>query len=122
MDAEGFLFITGRASDMYISGGSNIYPREIEDRALDHPAIAEIAIVGMPDPVWGEIGVAAVVLRDGAALTESDLLAFLAARLARYKLPRHVVFWDELPKSAYGKIPKQLIRDALVARGDWNPG
>ncbi|MCX7382004.1 MAG: acyl-CoA synthetase [Alphaproteobacteria bacterium] len=117
MDAEGFLYITGRASDMYISGGSNIYPREIEEKALDHPAIAEIAVLGMADPTWGEVGVAVCVAR--GAITEADLIAFLAERIARYKLPRRVVFWDELPKSAYGKVPKKLIREELVARGDW---
>jgi acyl-CoA synthetase (AMP-forming)/AMP-acid ligase II len=120
LDAEGFLFITGRASDMYISGGSNIYPREIEEHALEHPAITEIAVLGMPDPTWGEIGLAVCVTT--APLTEADLLAFLAPKLARYKLPRHIVFWPDLPKSAYGKIPKVLIREELVARGDWPRG
>ncbi len=118
MDAEGFLFITGRASDMYISGGSNIYPREIEEVALEHPAIAEVAIVGMPDPTWGEVGIMVCVTR--AAIDEATLVAFLAPRIARYKLPRKVVFWESLPKSAYGKVPKALIRAALLERGDWS--
>ena len=117
MDAEGFLFITGRASDMYISGGSNIYPREIEEKALEHPAIAEVAILGMPDPTWGEVGVAICVVRE--ALTEAEVIAFLARHVARYKLPRRVVFWDAIPKSAYGKVPKTLLRDRLVAGGEW---
>lgn len=117
MDAEGFLFITGRASDMYISGGSNIYPREIEEKALEHPAIAEIAILGMPDPTWGEVGVAICVARE--ALGEDEVIAFLARHVARYKLPRRVVFWEEIPKSAYGKVPKALLREHLRARGDW---
>jgi acyl-CoA synthetase (AMP-forming)/AMP-acid ligase II len=117
MDDAGFLYITGRASDMYISGGSNIYPREIEEAALEHPAIAEIAVLGMPDATWGEVGVAVCVARE--AVGEAELLAHLAARIARYKLPRQVVFWEELPKSAYGKVPKALIRAELLARGDW---
>uniref|UniRef100_A0A8J4M535 3-methylmercaptopropionyl-CoA ligase n=1 Tax=Acidicaldus sp. TaxID=1872105 RepID=A0A8J4M535_9PROT len=117
LDAQDFLFITGRASDMYISGGSNIYPREIEEKLLTHPAIAEAAIVGMPDREWGEIGIAVVVPRPGAALDEAALLAWLAAKIARYKLPRRIFFWDELPKSGYGKITKKLIRDELTARG-----
>ena len=116
MDAEGFLFITGRASDMYISGGSNVYPREIEEKLLQHPAIAEAAVLGMPDPVWGEAGAAVCVLRDGEALTEAELLAWLAPRLTRYKLPRQVAFWDALPRSAYGKVTKKLIRAELEAR------
>ena len=115
MDAEGFLYITGRASDMYISGGSNIYPREIEEAALEHPAVAEIAVLGMPDATWGEVGVAVCVAR--AAITEAELVAFLAARIARYKLPRQVLFWEALPKSAYGKVPKRLIREAILGVG-----
>ena len=115
MDAEGFVFITGRASDMYISGGSNVYPREIEEKVLQHPAIAEAAILGMPDPAWGEAGVAVCVLRAGAALTGAELLAWLEPQMARYKLPRQVVFWDALPTSAYGKITKKLIRAELEA-------
>jgi len=116
VDAEGFVFITGRASDMYISGGSNVYPREIEEKVLQHPAVAEAAILGMPDPVWGEAGVAVCVLRGGAALTGAELLAWLEPQVTRYKLPKQVVFWDALPKSAYGKVTKKLIRAELEAR------
>ncbi|MFS8035604.1 acyl-CoA synthetase [Xanthobacter sp. AM11] len=117
MDEEGFLYITGRASDMYISGGSNVYPREVEEKALTHPALAEVAILGVPDPMWGEVGVAVCVLRPGAALTEAELIAFLDGKVARYKLPRRVYFWDELPRSAYGKITKKMVREGLEARG-----
>ena len=117
MDAQGFLFITGRASDMYISGGSNVYPREIEEKLLTHPAIAEAAILGVPDRVWGEVGVAVAVLRPDATLDEAALLAWMADKVARYKLPKRVFFWDELPRSAYGKITKTLIRQELAARG-----
>ena len=117
MDAEGFVYLTGRASDMYISGGSNIYPREIEEKILLHPEISEVAVLGMPDPVWGEIGVAVCVARS-AGLAPEALLDWLTPKIARYKLPRHVVFWEEMPKSAYGKITKKMIREALIARGD----
>ena len=117
MDAQGFLFITGRASDMYISGGSNVYPREIEETMLMHPALAEVAIVGVPDRSWGEVGVAVCVLRSGAALSEQELLAWIEGKIARYKMPRRVFFWNELPKSAYGKITKRIVRDALESRG-----
>jgi fatty-acyl-CoA synthase len=117
MDREGFVYITGRASDMYISGGSNVYPREIEEKILTHPAIAEVAVVGVPDPMWGEIGIAACVAREGAQVSEEELVAFLGAQLARYKLPRRVVFLEALPKSGYGKVPKRLVRDELAARG-----
>ena len=114
MDAQGFVYLTGRASDMYISGGSNIYPREIEEKLLMHPAISEVAVLGVPDPVWGEVGMAVCVCQ---ADPPADLLHWLSGKLARYKLPRHVVFWDELPKSAYGKITKKMIRAELDARG-----
>ena len=117
LDAEGFLYITGRASDMYISGGSNVYPRETEEKILTHGAIAEIAIVGVPDRQWGEVGVAVAVLKPGAMLDEAALMAWLDGKVSRYKLPKRVFFWDELPKSGYGKITKKLIREALDARG-----
>jgi fatty-acyl-CoA synthase len=114
MDAQGFLYITGRASDMYISGSSNVYPREIEEKVLAHPAVAEIAIVGVPDRTWG---IAVCVLRGDARLDEQELLAWLAPKVARYKLPKRVFFWAELPRSGYGKITKKLIRAELEARG-----
>ena len=118
MDEEGFVYITGRASDMYISGGSNIYPREIEEKILTHPAIGEVAVLGVPDRVWGEVGVAVCVPREGAkAVTEAEMAAFLAPKVPRYKMPKRFFFWDALPKSGYGKIPKRMVRDELEARG-----
>jgi acyl-CoA synthetase (AMP-forming)/AMP-acid ligase II len=121
MDEEGFVYITGRASDMYISGGSNIYPREIEEKILTHPAISETAVVGVPDPVWGEVGVAVCVLAPGARPGDVDLRGFLEDKIARYKLPKRVVFWDELPKSGYGKIAKKTVREELERRGEAGP-
>jgi acyl-CoA synthetase (AMP-forming)/AMP-acid ligase II len=117
MDREGFLYITGRASDMYISGGSNVYPREIEEKLLTHPAIAEVAILGVPDRTWGEVGVAVCVLRPDAQIAEQDLLTWMDGKVSRYKLPRRVFFWEELPKSGYGKITKLVVRAELEARG-----
>lgn len=116
-DEEGFLYITGRASDMYISGGSNVYPRETEEKVLTHPDVAEVAILGVPDKTWGEVGIAVCVLRPGAALDEAELLGWLDGKVSRYKLPKRVFFWDELPKSGYGKITKKNIRAELEARG-----
>ncbi|CUJ26794.1 acyl-CoA synthetase [Achromobacter xylosoxidans] len=116
-DDAGYLYITGRESDMYISGGSNIYPREVEEKVLAHPAVAEAAVLGVPDPVWGEVGVMVCVLRPGETLEEEALLAWLGSRMARYKLPRQVFFWDALPRSGYGKITKKLVREALRERG-----
>ena len=117
VDEAGFLYITGRQSDMYISGGSNVYPREIEEKILTHPAISEVAVLGMPDPLWGEVGWAVCVAAPGAAVTEAEVAAHLDGKLARYKMPKRVVLWEALPKSAYGKITKKMIRDELTARG-----
>jgi acyl-CoA synthetase (AMP-forming)/AMP-acid ligase II len=118
MDEEGFLYITGRASDMYISGGSNVYPREIEEKLLTHPAISEVAVLGVPDPLWGEVGYAVCVPEQGASVTEEELLAFIDGKMARYKMPKRFIFWDALPKSAYGKITKKMIREELQKRGE----
>jgi fatty-acyl-CoA synthase len=118
VDEQGFLYITGRASDMYISGGSNVYPREIEEKLLTHSDVSEVAIVGVPDPVWGEIGIAVCVLRPGAKADGNELRAWLDGKVSRYKLPKKFVFWNEMPKSAYGKIAKKLIREELERRGE----
>lgn len=117
LDAEGYLYITGRESDMYISGGSNIYPREIEEKILMHPAITETAVLGVPDPVWGEVGVAVCVLAPGGTLDGEELAGWLREKLAGYKMPRKFIFLDEMPKTAYGKITKKLIRETLRERG-----
>ncbi len=117
MDEEGFVYITGRASDMYISGGSNIYPREIEEKILTHPGIAEVAVLGVPDKMWGEVGIAVCVAREGAHPTEAELLDYLTPKIPRYKMPKRIVFWEALPKSGYGKIPKRLVKDELLKRG-----
>ena len=118
LDDTGFLFITGRRSDMFISGGSNIYPLEIEEAIAAHPDGLETCVVGMADDKWGEIGVAAVVLKEDARVSETDLRGFLGKRLASYKVPKRFVFFDQLPRSGYGKITKNLVRDALQRRFD----
>jgi acyl-CoA synthetase (AMP-forming)/AMP-acid ligase II len=119
VDERGLLFITGRESDMYISGGSNVYPREVEEVLLLHPGVAEVAVLGVPDEKWGEIGVAVIVRREGTpAVDEAGLLAHLEGRCARYRWPRHVFFWDSLPKSGYGKITKKDVKRLLMERGE----
>ncbi|CAN5437951.1 acyl-CoA synthetase [soil metagenome] len=119
LDDRGRLFITGRESDMYISGGSNVYPREVEEVLCTHPGVAEVAVLGVPDPKWGEVGIAVVVRREGEAPVDADaLMAWLDGRCARYRWPRQVFFWDALPKSGYGKVTKNDVRRLLVTRGE----
>jgi len=119
-DDEGFLYITGRSSDMFISGGSNIHPRDIEEKILTHPDVEETLVLGMPDPTWGEVGVAVCVLRPGSSLTEEELRLYLSERVARYKIPRHIAFWDELPRSGNGKIVRRTVRQLFLELG-WDP-
>ena len=122
LDERGLLTITGRESDMYISGGSNVYPREVEELLLTHEGVAEVAVLGMPDRKWGEVGVAVVVRREGTSpVDDAALLAHLEGRCARYRWPRRFFFWDTLPKSGYGKIVKKDIRRLLFERGEMQP-
>jgi len=111
MDAQGYLYLLDRKKDMIISGGNNIYPREIEEVLLKHPAIYEVAVIGVPDPLWGESVKAIIALRPGMAFTEEELNAFCRQHLASYKKPRTVEFVPQLPKNAYGKILKRELRE-----------
>jgi fatty-acyl-CoA synthase len=110
-DDEGFLYIRDRIKDLIISGGENIYPAEVEEVIYQHPAVAECAVIGVPDERWGEVGRAVVVLRPGARLEPAELLAFLDGKIARYKIPKSVVFADGLPRTASGKVLKHRLRD-----------
>jgi acyl-CoA synthetase (AMP-forming)/AMP-acid ligase II len=110
-DHEGYLFLVDRKDDMIVSGGMNVYPREVEDRLSEHPAVAEVAVVGVPDERWGEAVRAVVVLRNGANADERDLLDHCRPRMARYKVPKSIVFEPgPLPKSAVGKLLRREIR------------
>lgn len=109
-DAEGYLYVDARKSDMIISGGENIYPAEIESILTECPAIADASVVGRPDPRWGEMVVAAVVLRPGARMSESDVMALLNGRIARFKHPREVHFMDALPRTGSGKVMRDRLR------------
>jgi fatty-acyl-CoA synthase len=109
-DDDGYYTIVDRVKDIIISGGENIYPAEVEDALLYHPGIAEAAVIGVPDDRWGEVGRAIVVTRPGAEADEEAILSFLGGRLARYKIPKSVVFTQELPKSGAGKILKPELR------------
>lgn len=110
LDADGYLFLCDRIKDMIISGGENIYPIEVENALLTHSAIGEAAVIGVPDPLWGETVKAVVVLKDGATLTADALIAHVRTRIATYKAPRSVTFVTSLPRNASGKILKRELR------------
>lgn len=110
VDEDGYVSIVDRIKDMIISGGENIYPAEVEDRLLAHPDIAECAVIGIPDDTWGEVPRAVLVPREGAVLDPGEILASLAGRLAKYKIPKSVVVADELPRTATGKLRKAQVR------------
>jgi acyl-CoA synthetase (AMP-forming)/AMP-acid ligase II len=109
-DAEGYLYIVDRKKDMVISGGVNIYPREVEEVILQHPAVADVAVIGIPDDKWGESLKAFVVTRPGAELTVGALAEFLEARIARMKQPKVVEFLAAIPRNATGKVVKGELR------------
>ncbi|WP_433359797.1 AMP-binding protein [Streptosporangium sp. CA-115845] len=115
LDAAGHLYIVGRVKEMYRSGGENVYPAEVENVLAGMPGIAEIAVVGVPDDRWGETGLLAVVPEDGAKVTLADVHAYGAGRLARFKLPAHLLVLDEMPRSATDKISRARIREWFLA-------
>ncbi|MCB9640760.1 MAG: long-chain fatty acid--CoA ligase [Myxococcales bacterium] len=112
VDEEGYVSIVGRLKDMYISGGENVYPAEIESVLHEMDGIAEAALVGVPDARWGEVGLALLRREEGASIDDQDVLRYCHEHLARYKIPRFVVFAEEIPKTSAGKIDKK----AIVAR------
>jgi acyl-CoA synthetase (AMP-forming)/AMP-acid ligase II len=110
MDAEGFFYIVDRKKDMIVSGGENIYPRELEELLFCHLAVADVAVVGEPDHMWGETVKAVVVPKKGCQLCEKEIIDYCKAHLASYKKPRRVVFLEELPRNASGKVVKGKLR------------
>jgi len=114
-DDEGYLYVRDRVKDMIVSGGENVYPREVEDVLFEHPAVADAAVIGVPDDRFGESVRAVVVLRAGAAATGEALMDFCRGRIADYKRPRSVVFTDVLPRNPSGKVLKRELREAAWA-------
>jgi fatty-acyl-CoA synthase len=112
-DEEGYIYIDDRIKDMYISGGENVYPAEVENVLYMLPQIAEVAVVGLPDPRWGEIGCAVVVLKEGEQLDLETMLEHCSGHLARYKHPGRLEIQTELPRNATGKVLKYKIRENL---------
>lgn len=109
-DPDGFVFVSDRLKDMIISGGENIYPAEVEQAIIELEAVGSVAVIGVPDEKWGEVPRAVLVLREGAQLSEDQLRAYLDGKLARYKIPKSVVFINEMPRTASGKIRKAELR------------
>jgi fatty-acyl-CoA synthase len=110
-DDDGFFYIAGRAKDMFISGGVNVYPAEIENNLLQHPSLADVAVIGVPHETWGEVGIAFVVPAAGEAVEAEELGEFLAPRLARYKIPKEFRVVNQLPRTPYGKVVKGELLD-----------
>ena len=113
LDKDGYVYISDRIKDMIISGGENVYPAEIENVLLGHPAIADVAVIGQPSERWGETPLA-VVVRSDDAVTEAEILAYTEGKLARYKRPSAVTFVDEIPRNPSGKALKRILRDQLT--------
>ena len=114
-DDDGYLYLVDRAKDMIISGGLNIYSREVEQTIESHPGVAEVAVVGAPDAQFGESVIAYVVRRDGAELDAAGVIEHCRANLASYKKPKHVFFMEKLPRNASGKVLKPDLRKQAIA-------
>ncbi len=110
-DEEGYLYLVDRKKDMIITGAFNVYPKEVEDVLYTHPAVAQCAVVGIPDSKWGEVGKAFVVLKPNQTATAEALLTHLGNHLARYKIPHHIEFTTALPISAAGKVLRRELRE-----------
>jgi long-chain acyl-CoA synthetase len=113
-DADGYLYLHDRLKDMIVTGGENVYPAEVESVMTGHPAVAEVAVVGLPSAAWGESPWAVVVLTPGAQVTEAELIAWTRDRLAHFKCPSGVAFAPTLARTASGKLQKQSIRATLA--------
>ena len=110
VDDDGYYYVVGRKKELFVSGGENVYPTEVEDAISQHPAIAEVVVVPVADERWGQVGKAVVEL-DGEGLTLAALREFLDDRLARFKHPRHLAVVDELPTSGPSKIDREAVRE-----------
>ena len=114
IDADGFVFIVDRFKDMYISGGENVYPNEVENVISACPGVLHVAVIGVADEKWGEVGCAYVVVRDGHGLTQEIIRAHCLVHLAKYKIPKRFVFVSELPRTASGKVMKGELRNLYL--------
>jgi long-chain acyl-CoA synthetase len=115
IDDEGYVFLQDRVKDMIVSGGENVYPTEVENVLMSHPEVADVAVIGVPDPAWGEAVKAVVVPTGSTALTEAALIAYARDRLAGFKLPKSVDFAQSLPRNPSGKLLKRALREPYWA-------
>ena len=109
-DEDGYLFIHDRLKDMIVSGGENVYPAEVENAVFAHPAVADVAVIGVPDEKWGEAVKAVVVLKPGAEVTTDDIIAFVRERIAGYKVPKSIDVVSALPRNPSGKVLRRELR------------
>jgi acyl-CoA synthetase (AMP-forming)/AMP-acid ligase II len=116
LDADGFLYIVDRAKDMVITGGFNVYSTEVEQALMQHPAVQDCAVIGLPDDKWGEKVVAVLQLHAGRTVEPDSIQAFVKARIGSVKAPKQVEIWPELPRSKVGKVLKKDIRAELLKR------
>jgi fatty-acyl-CoA synthase len=116
MDEDGNFRITGRLKDMIIRGGENIYPREIEEFIYTHPGVKDVQVIGVPDRKYGEEIMACIILKEAGSATEEQMRAFIAASMARHKVPRYITFVDSFPMNAAGKVLKYKMRQEAAAR------
>jgi fatty-acyl-CoA synthase len=112
-DEDGYYYIAGRAKDMIISGGENIYPAEVEAVLHEHPAISSVALIGLPDPKWGEQPVAVVIVYKNSDVSAGEIIEFCSGKLARYKIPKQVFFVEEFPLLASGKVYKRVLKEEI---------
>jgi len=112
-DDDGYFYIAGRFKDMIISGGENVYAAEVEAVFVAHEAVSDAALIGQPVEKWGEVGVMVVVRENGRTVSEADLLKHCQGKLARYKIPKRIIFTDTLPYSPYGKVIKAELKELL---------
>ena len=115
MDGEGYIYIQDRVKDMIVSGGENVYPRVVEDVLFQHPAVADAAVIGVPDQQWGETVKAIIVLKEGATATEEEIMEFCRGKLGGFERPRSVDFIDVLPRNPSGKVLKRQLREPYWA-------
>jgi acyl-CoA synthetase (AMP-forming)/AMP-acid ligase II len=113
LDDDNYLFIVDRAKDMVITGGFNVYSTEVEQALMEHPAVQDCAVIGLPDDKWGERVTAILQLRDGATVDKEEVAAFVKARIGSVKTPKQIEIWDDLPRSKVGKVLKSDLRSRL---------